>query len=339
MVKKKTRLPKLPQLLDRKIYKTGQTRGADDDVIYQNRVSRSSTVLIPYSIWDDINVLLMDGKVFFENDFIVLISPREYFDNENIELVLEQKNLELGKNTLVFYQQRADWDSYNPEDMNWKEANSRKSPLNGQYVARIAATTALSNGVKISRGYNTTGMKGAGIRLYEYASKEQTEKCRAQLEAIFWLCQDAFDAVTEFDMTIENANIRKKSCFKKAKEAGLLDDKKLQDARIINESKVTICPLCLEPLSGFGFFSRLVQALGREVHDLTVTEVNLFHIRELQYCEFNHKPYNLGWGHHHCNVVVKDTGIDQTVKWMSDVVERNIDQGYFVRKNNDCDTR
>jgi hypothetical protein len=42
------KLPKLPQLLERKIYKTGQTRGADDDVIYQNRVGRNSTVLIPY---------------------------------------------------------------------------------------------------------------------------------------------------------------------------------------------------------------------------------------------------------------------------------------------------
>ena len=42
------RLAKLPQLLDRKIYKTGQTRGADDDELYQNRVLRSSTVLIPY---------------------------------------------------------------------------------------------------------------------------------------------------------------------------------------------------------------------------------------------------------------------------------------------------
>ena len=36
-------LPKLPSLLDRKIYKTGQTRGADDDEIYQNRVSRTSS--------------------------------------------------------------------------------------------------------------------------------------------------------------------------------------------------------------------------------------------------------------------------------------------------------
>lgn len=334
MVKKKARLPKLPQLLDRKIYKTGQTRGADDDVIYQNRVFRSSTVLIPYSIWNNTDVFL-DGKVVFENDFIVLISPCVYFNNKNIEQELKQKNLELGKNALVFYQQRTDWDNINPEDMNWKEATSRKSPLNGQYVARIAATTALSNGVKISRGYNTTGMKGAGIRLYEYASKEQTEKCRTQLEAIFWFCEDAIDAVTEFGMTVEDANTRKTGCFKKAKEAGLLDDKKLQDARIINESKVTICPLCLEPLSGFGFFSRLVQALGREVHDLTVTEVNLFHIRELQYGEFNHKPYNLGWGHHHCNVVVKDSGINQTVEWMNNVVERNIEQGYFIRKNDD----
>jgi hypothetical protein len=42
-------LPKLPSLLERKIYKTGQTRGADDGVIYQNRVSRNSTLLIPYA--------------------------------------------------------------------------------------------------------------------------------------------------------------------------------------------------------------------------------------------------------------------------------------------------
>ena len=32
---------KLPKLLTRKLYKTGQTRGADDDEIYQNRVLRT----------------------------------------------------------------------------------------------------------------------------------------------------------------------------------------------------------------------------------------------------------------------------------------------------------
>ena len=49
---KKVKTPRIPALLDRKIYKTGQTRGADDDVIYQNRVGRNSTVLIPYAYFD-----------------------------------------------------------------------------------------------------------------------------------------------------------------------------------------------------------------------------------------------------------------------------------------------
>ncbi|MEZ4211233.1 MAG: BstXI family restriction endonuclease [Candidatus Paceibacterota bacterium] len=43
----------------------------------------------------------------------------------------------------------------------------------------------------------------------------------------------------------------------------------------------------------------MAQAEGREVPDLTVTEINLFHINELRYGVYNHKPYNLSWGHHH----------------------------------------
>jgi hypothetical protein len=85
----------------------------------------------------------------------------------------------------------------------------------------------------------------------------------------------------------------------------------------------------LKELSGRGFFSRLEQAEGREVHDLTVTQLNLFHITELRYGVYNHRPYNLGWGHHHCNVVVKDSGILETLNWMHDVIQFNIETGYF----------
>jgi hypothetical protein len=74
----KTKIPKLPQLLDRKIYKTGQTRGADDDVIYQNRVGRNSTVLIPFQFWNE-SFLFPDNETKFEKGFIVLISPSTYF--------------------------------------------------------------------------------------------------------------------------------------------------------------------------------------------------------------------------------------------------------------------
>lgn len=49
----------------------------------------------------------------------------------------------------------------------------------------------------------------------------------------------------------------------------------------------------------------------------------LFHIDELRYGVYNHKPYNLGWGHHHCNVVTKDSGIAKTLEWMQQVLDRN----------------
>lgn len=325
----KTRLPGLPQLLARKIYKTGQTRGADDDVIYQNRVSRNSTVLIPYHLWDQVSVP-PPGESLFENGCIALISPSHYFESPDINEELQARGLELGDNALVFYQTRVDWETYSPPNLlGWSAANNRTSPLSGEYVARIAATTATDHGEKISRGFNTTGRKGAGIRLFEYASRRTIEDCRIQLEAIFWLCRDSRRAVTEFGMHRGAANTRKEYSLDLADSRGLLDHARLVNARMIGSDNVAICPLCLEPLSGYGFFNRLAQAMGREVHDLTVTEINLFHIQELKYGEYNHRPYNLGWGHHHCNVVAKDSGIDETLKWMNEVLQRNIDKGYF----------
>lgn len=71
------------------------------------------------------------------------------------------------------------------------------------------------------------------------------------------------------------------------------------------------------------------QAVGREVLDLTITQINLFHIEELRMGLFNHRPYNVGWGHHHCNVVVKDVGIRETLDWMRVVLQRNIEEGHF----------
>lgn len=329
-----SRLPKLPSLLDRKIYKTGQTRGADDDVIYQNRVSRNSTVLIPYALWESCQ-FPPNGEERFENGFICLISPEEYFNNPNIQNDLQNKGLILGVNLLVFYQKRSDWLNYYPPSYGWQPAAIRKVgtdwqnnshcvfPLEGQYVARIAATTALENGGKIALGYTTTGMKGAGIRLYEYASKHTIDQCRLQLEAIFWLCSDATEVMHTCGMTDEDIVLRKTAILQKAEQANLLNYQLLKQARIIDDNHQTVCPLCLDRLSAQGFISRLMQAEGREVHDLTVTEINLFHINELRYGQFNHRPYNLGWGHHHCNVVVKDSGINETLQWMEEVINRN----------------
>lgn len=324
-------LPALPSLLDRKIYKTGQTRGADDDVIYQNRVSRSSTVLIPYACWDSC-AKPQDGQSNYENGFIVLLSPDEFFGNTKITEELPKRGLKIGANALVFYETRDQWNSYNPDDLGWQAAEKRSAPLGGQYVARVPATTAANaNAKKIIRGFSATEMKGAGIRVYEYASNATISMCRLQLEALFWLCSDS-DTVTKSNgMTAQDAATRRAAVLKACKESGLLDTATLSRARILNANGKTICPLCLEELCSQGFFSRMEQAEGRVVPDLTVTQLNLFHIEELRFGVLNHRPYNVGWGHHHCNIVVKDSGIQSTLEWMLSVLERNMKGGYLPK--------
>ena len=93
-----------------KLYKTGQTRGADDDVIYQNRVKRNSTVLIPYSEFEQCkSAPTQKGK--YENGYIVLIKPEEFFE-KGAETALKEKGLKLGKNLLVFYETREQYKNY-----------------------------------------------------------------------------------------------------------------------------------------------------------------------------------------------------------------------------------
>lgn len=326
------RLPKLPQLLDRKISKTGQTRGADDDVIYQNRVGRNNTVLIPFHQWEHNADLRQQATAqAFEKGFIVLIPPSDYFGWDNPQSKLLEYSLILGTNCLVFYETRADWDSHNPADLGWVAANSRQAPLGGQYAARVPATTAADadRARKINQGYATQSPKGAGIRLYEYATQLTIEACRLQLEAEYWLCYDSVDVAAENGMTREDTLYRKERILEQCSTQGLLDYKRLRNMRIINDRNHTICPLCLKELSGNEFLNRVAQPEGREVPDLTVTQVNLFHIEELKYGSFNHKPYNLGWGHHFCNVVVKDSGIDPTLQWMQSVLAANKEAGFI----------
>lgn len=304
----------LPPLVKTKIYKTGQTRGADDDVIFQNRVGRNSTVLIPYDEYIKCAKAPYDKGVY-ENGFIVLIKPEDYFTKE-----IPFKELVLSKNLLVFYETREQWNTYPPLPK-WVEAKSRKAPLKGQFVARIPATTSEGQ-TKIIKGFCSSSMKGAGIRVYEYANSKTISDCKLQLELLFWSCKDIEDLIKRF----ENPDIIRNYVAKikvDAKERGLVDRDRLIKARIIDDSGFTICPLCLRHISAVGFGSKMQQAEGREVPDLTVTEVSLFHIRELRTGEFNHRPYNLGWGHHHCNVVVKDSGIDATLKWMKQVLLAN----------------
>ncbi len=316
-----SKLPALPQLLQRKLYKTGQTRGADDDEIYQNRVLRASTVLIPYNYIEQCYTTVGELPTY-KNGYIVLISPEDYFTAMDIKSDFKKRGLELGQNTLIFYETREQWNTYNPDSKGLRAADKRTAPLGGKYVARIPGTTSSSKSNRIARGYSTTRSKGAGIRVYEYADSDTIEQCKLQLEGLFWHCIDSTEVVLQNGMNADDAKKRKEGIITKCNENQLLDLSRLNKLRIIDENNRTICPLCLEELSSQGFFDKMAQAKGRLVLDLTITQLNLFHIDELRIDSLNHRPYNLGWGHHHCNVVVKDSGIIATIEWMKKVIAR-----------------
>ncbi|BAC18304.1 BstXI restriction endonuclease [Corynebacterium efficiens YS-314] len=328
------RLPALPELLKRKIYKTGQTRGASQNEIYQNRVSRNSTVLIPYQWWEKCKEPYPGAE--YENGFIVLIDPDWYSDHPHADKTLAAKGIVLGVNAVLHFQQRAQWDRYDlrlgdllPNGMPFTEPTQRISPIGGTVLARIHGTTA--EGDKRSQirvGFNETNLRGAGIRVYEYASTENLEKTRLQLESYYWLAEESLEMAIDWGMSPKDARKRRDETLQHAHEAGLLEYQRLQAVRIVDEHNVTICPFCLERISASTFYERSEQAVGRETWDLTTTEISLFHIEELRVGALQHRPYNLGWGHHHCNIVVKDAGIDHTLSWVEVLLKRNIASGW-----------
>lgn len=314
-----------PSIVSRKLYKTGQTRGAERDQIYQNRVSRNSKVLIPLQAWIEYPQL---KHIKYENGYIVFARPVEYFSASPPSPKSEiPDDLILGQNFLLFYRTREEWNRFNPERFGWPYARSRNSPLQGQFIARVPDTTRTDD-TQIFLAYtgNDSGGVGAGIRVYEYANSENLRDTRYQAAYLVWRTEGIFDLVKKHGE--DEPELCKEHVDRFCIVNGLADEARLERSRLMKDGK-TICPLCLNTISADDLALRVPQALGRETIDLTVTSANLFHVDELRIGEFNHCPYNLGFGHHHCNIVVRDYGIKKTLNWMISVLENN---SYIVKK-------
>jgi|688.fasta_scaffold42622_3 hypothetical protein len=318
-------LPRLPDLMEQKLTKTGYTRGATTKEIFQNRVTRNNTVIIDHEYWEACRTP-DDGTAEYENGFLVVVQPHWYFTTADVDELLASEGLELGRNALLLFRRRSDWDAFVPASgvlpsgKPFTVATSRTDPLGGTYFARVHGTVSAS-GDQVVTGFNSSGQRGAGIRVYEYASSSTIRRTRLQLEALVWLCHDSVEAMVQGGMDHEAAEVRRASQLASAEAENLLDLTRLEQTRLVNEEHVTICPLCKVRISAADFMRRGSQAAGREVYDLTITELSLFHVEELRVGRLQHKPYNLGWGHHFCNVVVKDAGIVPTLRWMREVLD------------------
>ncbi|KAF2514802.1 BstXI family restriction endonuclease [Flavobacterium zhairuonense] len=315
------RLPKLPPLLQSKIYKTGQTRSANDDVIYQNRANRNGTVLIPFE-----SIPLFDISDFtsnrFESGFIVVISPEEYYTNPDTQDLMKARKLKLGVNAILLYETRAQWNEFNPYKNKLSVAEKRTSPIEGHFVARIPSSSSKEE--KIILGFNTSSCKGAGIRVAEYASLLTIKSSHLQLEYLFWLCYNSKEIALGAGMTESEIENRIAAITTACNNQKLSNTDRLYKTRIIDNAKNTICPLCLKKLSADAFLLNFFESAEKLDLSKEISPINLFYINQLKTGEFNHAPYNLAWGHQNCNMICKETGVIETIKWMKEVVVNTI---------------
>lgn len=101
-----------------------------------------------------------------------------------------------------------------------------------------------------------------------------------------------------------------------------LDFDRLEELGVWNkETNEVICPLCHKPVYAEEFFDDVLQAGGREVPDNTQKYIVLMHVDALRSGEFNHRPYNLGWGHNFCNQIQGDKDISETIIAIEEILK------------------
>ncbi|EMI09203.1 BstXI family restriction endonuclease [Anoxybacillus gonensis] len=189
---------------------------------------------------------------------------------------------------------------------------------------------------------------GLGNFDYDYATKEETQKIKYQLtylmlsvegmdDYLYNLCLNdvtkkeyefskvAYSAATKGkDEFIQLFNSVKKNIEDFCKKHNLLDFNKLESIRAWDKIKnQPVCPLCLETLVPQDFLEIDAQAEGREEEDNTRSKISLMHIRALKPGELNHRTYNLGWGHRHCNTIQEDYDIVEVIQKLRRIVKNN----------------
>lgn len=197
---------------------------------------------------------------------------------------------------------------------------------------------------------------GLGNFDYDYATKGETLNIKYQLsflmlnvkgmdEYLYDLCKnDVLEREYEFSPEAYiAAGTSKEAFFEIYKEVlelignycvenELLDFEKLEEIRAWDNSiREPVCPLCLESLSAEDFLEVELQANGREEEDNTRSKIALMHIHALKPGEINHRTYNLGWGHRHCNQIQEDQDIETTIQRLRQIVKQN--EGKVPEKN------
>ena len=184
---------------------------------------------------------------------------------------------------------------------------------------------------------------GLGNYDFDYASDDEIKKIKYQLSYMIYKVPGMKECLISILNSTPNEELNVN--IKRAKESGnlsqyidsviehieeycqeeeLLDFDNLSNIRAWNnESHEPVCPLCLKSLTPEKFFETAAQDEGREEEDNTQAEIVLMHIEGLKPGELNHRTYNLGWGHKHCNTIQGPHDIKSTLEFLNEIIANN----------------
>lgn len=299
---------------------------------YQNHVTRSSKVIIPF---ERLNVAHLD---LYKNGYVIRLLPEQYFETKHrprAEFLQDNSPVKVGENAFVLYRSYASFEDLPPNEdwgvrgleLNGEPVQERSRHVvdTGHYVLRLSTADG-------SRPERDEGPP-QGIFAPEYADEETNylSKC-----ALAWLIINTLES----PYTTQQA-LHLKAVLD-AEELGNIEDYETKGAIRRN---LTSCPLCLRILKydqlhnmvSFDEEAGLGNASTQIVGSTRSTEVNLYHLIPLVYGSLQHMPKYAAWGHATCNTrlgqrisysldqlkgmglkigVVKEDGVD-TIGWIS----------------------
>ena len=246
-------------------------RGGDKNA-YQNHVSRSNKVIIPFERIEDVELDL------YKDGYDIRLLPEQFFKAKNqphLRFSKKASNIVVGENAFILYRT---WDSYKkfPPLKGWKirslKKGRAKSHSRGKGIKDTGHYLLRMNAI----GENKKKHEGPpqGIFATEYANEETSFLCKCVLSLFTINCYTS-------PYTLNHASHLKAVL----EDAGLLDFALYENNGTLRRG-YTCCPLCLKTLKyselhetvSFTDSSALANA-GVQVEGSTrSTIVNLFHL-------------------------------------------------------------
>lgn len=268
----------------------------------QNKVNRASTAAVPLNVYLQYPALRTHQ---YDAGFLVYVTPREHFSG------LVPPELRIGHDYIVLYTVQTELDNHPPlqtwsifelinEAGNGVSSWASAYDWRGDYYVRVKRNSVLY--------YGGSTAKAIGIRQDEYCSKADQRFVVGQTSYLAWSMPSTR---THFGVATIPTFV---SDYLIAHN--MLDLNRMHSVGMINANGIAQCPFCREELSFQELINQATQQVGRQLSSSNATALHLMHIDPLKMGIFNHKPYNLAFGHAKCNHAQGEDSISQSIDFL-----------------------